>query len=961
MHFPIRFFILLFFLSHISPVSSAEPPLDQLTHYNIQIALDTANHALVGKQNVSYTNRSKQPLSEIVFLLAANHSKEKNPYIHDLYNDAGFWKGWQPKSTIISYVKDGNGNSLEYHLGQAPALLQTYSLEDVYLQITLPTPLQPGEKFELSMGFSTSFPEAKFGDESYWMGVYTWRFAWNPIEVPFSDGEWLSDGVQMPPGHYDLTLTAPSNFIVAAGADIKEVIDETNFSKTYHFKSEVPQLSIPLTMGPGISTIEARLGDINITSLYRSSNTNAPIMMAELAKEIITYYEPRFGDYRYKNLVISETAAPFIAMASDGLILMSEVLYRYKDMFIPGFLNRYLEYVLAHEIAHLWWGIAASPDFARENWLSEAFANYLAISYIEAKYGPDKNVYEYGRGGIAMPILRFIVGDESFRQHTELSYLNVFRLGWDEEISKDPRQIEYGNAIVSRLYDKGYWVLRALENEIGSNKMLLALRITFEEQQGSILTIKEFQQICEDVAQKPLDWFFDQWVFGKAHLDYSVDDVESQRSGDQYITQLTVNKTGDAIATPFVMAKTEDGQVLSKTLDNKLSTQSVKFKTDREIVKVQVDPAQQIPDIYRINNTWPRQIKTHFGLFDNPTDAYSIRYHILPSSVFLPAEGAASAGWGIGVSGGYSPTHQWSLSTSAGFEGDKDYLSTTATFNYLFDAKSSLITLFDATGYDTEEYQDGVYTAQLGHQTTLFESPSLGSSSRILLASNIIQNSLVIIDHDGWYQHVDYQQYAQEYQGALALWRLSYLRDDSVTHAWTNSINLDVAPPAINDSAYFKVDVNSSKSFRLLPNWTFNITASAGYASENVATPEKFDFMLFTSYFGEHYRRSSAAMYTNLDFPIARELYSPMGNFLAFNAIKMNLFSNVGVLGGDWDDPFSTQVGESGAQLKFVFTTLGGFLNFSLNLGVVSPWHMKNTEEEAKETPFISLGLASPL
>jgi len=939
----------------------ASSPVEPYTHYDIDVYLDVNEHALIGKQEVTYTNKSNRTLNEIYFVLAANHSSEKNPYIHDIENDRPFWNGWQAKSTKITFVNDVNNETLEYILEKAPPLFQNYSLNNVLLKIILPQPLATAETIKLIMGFNTTFPESKMGDEAHWQGIYRWRFAWNPVELPIKNDTWYTDGFKMLPANYDVKLRVPEKFDVAAGADEKFEPTTLDQIKTYEFRTKVPQVSVPITMGPNLNKVTGTLDNIKIESYYLDDHKKVALMMENLSEEIIAYYQPKYGEYRYDNLVIAETSAPFTAMASDGLIFMAETFYRHKDLMVSGLLNRLLEFVLAHEIGHLWWGIPTSPDFAHENWLSEAFANYLAYSYMEDKYGSEKNLFEYDRPGIAMPILRFFIGDHSLRQMSESAYLNVYHLGWDEEISKDPREREFGNVLGPITYEKGYWVLRALENEIGRSKLTEALYQTFTQFQGKTLSIKEFQKVCEEVSNQSLDWFFKQWIYSKAYLDYSIDNVEITKQENEFIAQVTVNKTGDAVANSLIIAETEDGQRLTHKVSKNEKNHIFEFKSDSELIKVEVDPYQKIPDIYRINNTWPRQIKSHFGLFDDPLDAYSIRYLIFPSSVYVPAKGTASGGLVLGVSGGYSPTHQWTVASSAGFAKDKTYLSTIAAFNYRFNAKESFISSFNATGHDTANLQDGVYIAEIGHQHTLYETPNLGFTSKILLPSNVFQNKLVLMNYDGWYQHADYQQYAKEHKGALALWRFSYILDESLRFAWTNKFNFDLSPPGVNDNGYYKIQLNSTKKFRIIPNWIFQISALTGYSSENTITPEKFDFKNTKSYFGEHFRRTTANIYADLEFPLIRELDSSIFNLFSFKSIYANLFTNASAIGSNFVNNKATQAVESGAQLKFVFTTLGGFANFNINAGWVTPWHKRNTEKNPDSTIFIGLGLNAPL
>ncbi len=59
----------------------------------------------------------------------------------------------------------------------------------------------------------------------------------------------------------------------------------------------------------------------------------------------------------------------------------------------PQFIaNGSLQYenIMAHELAHQWWGDLVTCDRAEEMWLNEGFAEYLSYLFLEAVYGPGK-------------------------------------------------------------------------------------------------------------------------------------------------------------------------------------------------------------------------------------------------------------------------------------------------------------------------------------------------------------------------------------------------------------------------------------------------------------------------------------------------------------------------------------------------------------------------------------------
>jgi hypothetical protein len=161
----------------------------------------------------------------------------------------------------------------------------------------------------------------------------------------------------------------------------------------------------------------------------------------------------------------------------------------------------------AHEIAHQWWGV--DVDFAtyRDQWLSEGFAQYAALWYMQAGR---KDNHGY-----------FAILDQ-----------------WQDEILAQGRQRPYGSAPLGPIwlggraatveapndyqlavYKKGAWVLHMLRN------MLLDMKIMDDEKFASLMrdfyaryagrsaSTEDFRQVAQRYAGEDLGWFFDQWVY----------------------------------------------------------------------------------------------------------------------------------------------------------------------------------------------------------------------------------------------------------------------------------------------------------------------------------------------------------------------------------------------------------------------------------------------------------------
>jgi aminopeptidase N len=86
-----------------------------------------------------------------------------------------------------------------------------------------------------------------------------------------------------------------------------------------------------------------------------------------LTSEVIDFYEPRFGPYPFDSAgVLIADSTPGLAMETQGRPLFS------RDDFVGGCPDQ----LIAHELAHQWFGDAVTPARWRDVWLNESFATY---------------------------------------------------------------------------------------------------------------------------------------------------------------------------------------------------------------------------------------------------------------------------------------------------------------------------------------------------------------------------------------------------------------------------------------------------------------------------------------------------------------------------------------------------------------------------------------------------------
>jgi aminopeptidase N len=150
------------------------------------------------------------------------------------------------------------------------------------------------------------------------------------------------------------------------------------------------------------------------------------------------------------------------------------------------------DWLLAHEMAHMWWGDCVSVGDWRDVWLSEGFATYSEAVFHEHAYGME-SYHNYVQNNLMNPVLS---SGENFPIY-------------------DPDYL-WG----STTYEKGACVLHMLRHVIGDSAFYGGLAAYRQAYEYEYAVTPEFKEAIETVSGQDLDWFFDEWIYDKGWPEY---------------------------------------------------------------------------------------------------------------------------------------------------------------------------------------------------------------------------------------------------------------------------------------------------------------------------------------------------------------------------------------------------------------------------------------------------------
>jgi aminopeptidase N len=206
-----------------------------------------------------------------------------------------------------------------------------------------------------------------------------------------------------------------------------------------------------------------------------------------LAVDILPYYIKNVGPYAFKKLANVESTTIFGGMENASAIFYSD------ESSITG--ARKSESLLAHEIAHQWFGDMATEADWSHLWLSEGFATYMTILYFEQKHGIDTAKQMLAKN-------RNIVIDFARKKQRPVV---------------DSSVTNYMELLNPNSYQKGGWVLHMLRRQLGDSLFWKGIQTYYSRYSGKNAVTGDLCKVMEEVSGAALQPFFQQWLFRAGH------------------------------------------------------------------------------------------------------------------------------------------------------------------------------------------------------------------------------------------------------------------------------------------------------------------------------------------------------------------------------------------------------------------------------------------------------------
>lgn len=405
---------------------------------------------------------------------------------------------------IVDSVTHANGSVL------------TYTYDDTLLRITLPFTHNIGDTESVRVYYHGTPVQDQSWGGFYFQSGYAYNLGVGFDANPHNYGRvWFpcfDNFVERSTYTFGIT-TNNGKVAYCNGALLADNTDSLGFrTRTWEINEPIPSYLASVAVA----------GYTQVNQTFSGQQQNVPVILAAVPgdttnmknsflhlEDAFDCFESRFGPYRWNR--VGYVLVPFNAGAMEHSTNIA-----YPRAFANGTLT-YEAPLMAHELAHQWFGDLATCRTAEDMWLNEGWASYASFLFTEWVYG--RNAYR----------------TDVLDNHEDLVHNVHLQEGGYRAVSGVPHQYTYGNHV----YNKGADVAHTLRGYMGDTAFWAGLQYHTNIAQFTDVSSADFRDnLIASSGQTNLNDFFNDWVFNGGWPHFSIDSFNVTPNGPNYDVQV---------------------------------------------------------------------------------------------------------------------------------------------------------------------------------------------------------------------------------------------------------------------------------------------------------------------------------------------------------------------------------------------------------------------------------------
>jgi aminopeptidase N len=369
-------------------------------------------------------------------------------------------------------------------------------------------------------------------------------------------------------------VTAPAREEVVANGRLENVQTTAggNRTWTYTIGAPIPPYCMIIAVGQFARLESSERSPVPLS--YYVPHSDRSVAMKGFAPSLpsLLFFSEIVAPYPYEKLAMIVGSTQFGGMENSSAIVFTSTLFTAKPSVkisprfgVPSGNVR----LIAHEIAHQWFGDSVTESTWADLWLSEGFATYFAGLFVQKHEG-----------------------EEAFQEYMKAQAETVFAYEKKKRTPIFDRDTEDLFALLNaNNYQKGAWVLHMLCSSLGDDVFFRGIRDYYHAHKDGVASTEDLRAALEKASGKNLRDFFQRWVYDSGHPRY---ELSSQWQRGELRLVLRQVQLGNAFLDPVPItirtAKEKSDVLLTPTSKELITT----VRLNERPLKIEVDPRNTI-------------------------------------------------------------------------------------------------------------------------------------------------------------------------------------------------------------------------------------------------------------------------------------------------------------------------------------------------------------------------------
>ena len=468
---------------------------------------------------------------------------------------------------------------------EAPAPV-AYDVGDETLRVRLPQPLNAGQRATIAIAYEGTprrgiyfiGPDASYPDK--------------PVQV-WTQGQDHDSRYWVPCYDFpnqratsEIIATVPENmFVLSNGSPVKDTHDAASKTRTYHWSQDRGHATYLITLVAGVYKVISDSADGVPIRYYvpphreedgRQTFKNTPEMVGLFTR----LTGARYPWDKYAQITVADFI--FGGMENTSATTLTDATLRDARARIDST----SEPLIAHELAHQWFGDWLTCKDWSHAWLNEGFATYFEALYTEHHLGENEFRYEMFQNARAY-----------------LNEAGQYERPIVTRIYSEPIDI-----FDRHLYEKGSLVLHMLRYLLGDALFFRSIQHYVKKHADGVVDSEDFRQAIEDASGKTMEGFFEQWVYKAGHPNFKVSyswDDEAQ-TAKVTVAQTQDEKDSSVFQMPVVIDFSVHGESKAVRVNLTEKEHHFYFPLDAKPSMVRFDPGDHI--LKRLEEDLPKEL-----------------------------------------------------------------------------------------------------------------------------------------------------------------------------------------------------------------------------------------------------------------------------------------------------------------------------------------------------------------